>query len=139
VSRGADRYPPAKLRVRLNSQPDTASGREGDPDGPAAYFFRADATRLGDSALVRLAGELDIATGPLLHQSVASLVDSGLRTVTVDLRDVTFADVAGLHALVDAQNMVTGANATFRLECVPDWTRRVIQLAGFGELQHHTS
>ena len=55
----------------------------------------------GDTAWVRLAGELDIATSPQLERTLSEAQGQG-RLVVADLRQVAFADSSALHALLDA-------------------------------------
>jgi anti-anti-sigma factor len=50
----------------------------------------------GRTTVVRLQGELDIATGPALEH----LLESVEGEIVVDLRDVTFVDSAGLQMLL---------------------------------------
>jgi len=91
-------------------------------------------THLDGSVLVALAGELDIATSPQLRAVVAETVSPHLRHARLDVGGLTFVDVVGLRALVDAQQMVTAAGADFQLLSVNDFTLKVIRLAGFTEL-----
>jgi anti-anti-sigma factor len=54
-----------------------------------------------DAAWVHVAGALDIATTPQLVETLdASMSDA--RLVVLDLRELTFMDCAGVHAIVDA-------------------------------------
>ena len=52
---------------------------------------------------IRLAGEIDLGTAPLLKQAVDGHARTG-QTLTIDLREVTFIDSMGLAALVRAQH-----------------------------------
>lgn len=54
-------------------------------------------------ARVLLKGELDIWTAPLLTEPLTALERDGVDEVVLDLRDLTFLDVTGLHAFVDAR------------------------------------
>ncbi|WP_405639872.1 STAS domain-containing protein [Streptomyces sp. NBC_00019] len=45
-------------------------------------------------ALITLAGEIDLATAPLLRSALTACVHDGIRTVDVDLTAVTFCDVS---------------------------------------------
>jgi len=87
------------------------------------------------SLLLALAGDLDIATGPVLRRTVADLISPHLRAVTVDLASLNFVDVAGLRAFLDVKEMVTGVHAEFQLTSVGNRTRRVIRLADFDKLE----
>lgn len=90
------------------------------------------------AAVVLLGGELDVATASILRQTVATIVGSHLQAVTLDLRDVTFIDVAGVRALRDAHRVVTAAGAEFRLRSLDDQTRLVIRTVHFDELEEAT-
>jgi anti-anti-sigma factor len=52
-----------------------------------------------DTAWVRLAGELDIATTPRLRRALRAL---RARLVVLDVRELSFMDSSGVHAIVDA-------------------------------------
>jgi anti-sigma B factor antagonist len=64
---------------------------------PAFQCSWADGGR--DTAWVRLAGELDIATTPRLRRVLRAL---RARLVVLDLRELAFMDSSGVHAIVDA-------------------------------------
>jgi anti-anti-sigma factor len=86
-------------------------------------LFTAEVLHLDGIAVLLLGGELDISTAPILRRSVDSIVSPHLRAVTLDLRDMTFVDVAGLRALLDAKRAATAVGATFHLRSVGDLTR----------------
>lgn len=59
-------------------------------------------SRAGDAAAVgvlRLNGEVDIATSETLRQHLAALSHDGYRNVVLDLSGVTFCDSTGLGAV----------------------------------------
>ena len=53
------------------------------------------------SASVQVAGEVDLATAPKLRQSLEQ-AQLAARLVMLDLRDLTFMDSAGVHAILEA-------------------------------------
>jgi anti-anti-sigma factor len=59
-------------------------------------------TRCGELVVLRCRDELDIASAPRLHAAVARAEAVAPEVVLVDLREVTFLDSAGFHALDDA-------------------------------------
>ncbi|MHA6757006.1 STAS domain-containing protein [Streptacidiphilus sp. PAMC 29251] len=63
-----------------------------------------------------LAGELDLATAPLLDLAVRQCLGAAHRTIDLDLANLTFCDVAGLHALLDANWLTAAAAGRLRLE-----------------------
>ena len=70
--------------------------------------LRVETTRLRDGALVRLHGELDLATVGEAEAAIASSAITLADGVTVDLRGLEFIDSAGVSLLVrmsrDAHN-----------------------------------
>ena len=53
-----------------------------------------------ETVAIRVAGELDLSTADALRRLVEGALRSG-RPVLIDLSDVTFIDVSGLHAVLD--------------------------------------
>ena len=62
-------------------------------------------------AVIRLAGELDFASMPLLAEALAGLLTSdGPTSILVEAQQLEFADVAGLRPLLDlAERMQPGS------------------------------
>ncbi|MFC8010826.1 STAS domain-containing protein [Streptomyces cinereoruber] len=52
-----------------------------------------------DTVHLRLAGELDLATVPLLEAAAATAMSTHPRRLDLDLTDLTFCDTTGLRAL----------------------------------------
>lgn len=57
-------------------------------------------------ACVTIAGELDFGTTPTLATHLDSVVRSGYQQVDVDMGQVQFCDVTGLHLLITASAQV---------------------------------
>jgi anti-anti-sigma factor len=58
-------------------------------------------TDRGGAAWVRVAGELDIATSPQFRQTMGE-AQLAADVVVVDLRELCFIDVSGVHVILDA-------------------------------------
>ncbi len=65
-------------------------------------LFEVSAAQEGDTFVIRIEGELDLAQRPLLEQALAESDASESRWVLLDLDQLTFIDAAGLHALLAA-------------------------------------
>jgi anti-anti-sigma factor len=65
--------------------------------------FAAQVVHGADAAVVRLTGELDLVTAPRLRTTIEDLVDVHLRSITIDLAQLTFCDVAGIRSLDQAR------------------------------------
>ena len=77
---------------RPTDQPLTA----GDPP-----IFACDVSRERDTARIRTAGDLDLATVPILAGHVAQVRKAGCRHLTFDLSDLAFIDSTGLRFLLE--------------------------------------
>ncbi len=97
--------------------------------------FAAEVLQENGSVLVRLVGDLDLATVPDLHLTVARLLGESLASLTVDLTDLAFVDFTGLRALAVAGDTVSEGGVKFNLVGVSDFVSRLIRLAGFDGLE----
>ena len=50
--------------------------------------------------VARLAGEIDLDTGPLLRDALLAAINAGNRHLVLDMSDVEFIDSSGLNVLV---------------------------------------
>jgi anti-sigma B factor antagonist len=76
---------------------------------------------------VRLAGDIDLGTAPILKQAVDAHARTG-QTITIDLRDVGFIDSMGLAALVRAQHRAAARGASLQLIAPPERVLSVFRL-----------
>ncbi|MER6960125.1 MULTISPECIES: STAS domain-containing protein [unclassified Streptomyces] len=90
----------------------------------------------GTRALITLAGEIDLATAPLVRQALAECLPDGISSIDVDLTAVTFCDASGLNAFLMASRLATDAGMTLRLHHPPQCMTRVIEITGSGFLLH---
>ncbi|WP_373569183.1 STAS domain-containing protein [Streptomyces sp. FXY-T5] len=86
--------------------------------------------------LITLAGEIDLATAPLVRAVLAACLHDGIRTTDVDLTAVTFCDASGLNAFLAASGLATEAGTTLRLHHPPPIMARIIEITGSGFLIH---
>jgi anti-sigma B factor antagonist len=84
---------------------------------------------LPPECLVAVAGELDLASAPVLARSMRGLDLAG-DLVTLDLRALTFIDVAGVRAIQDAQRIATEAGRRMLILGPHQPTARVLELTG---------
>ncbi|HEX4654529.1 MAG TPA: STAS domain-containing protein [Mycobacteriales bacterium] len=71
--------------------------------GYDALPFRVSVTRSGTRAVVRLVGELDVATAPELEAAIEDLLGADRpELVLVEAGELAFADVVGLGILLEA-------------------------------------
>jgi anti-sigma B factor antagonist len=86
-----------------------------------------------DRVVVRLAGEADLSTRPLLDQGLHDAATAG-DPVEVDLGEVRFFDSSCLGALGSFSARQSASGRSVRLVGVPPRTRRLIDLAGLADL-----
>jgi anti-sigma B factor antagonist len=61
---------------------------------------------LAAAVTVKVRGDIDLATAPVLQQRLESLLDAGVEDLILDLRGVPFCDVTGLNVLVRVQTQL---------------------------------
>jgi anti-sigma B factor antagonist len=101
--------------------------------GFASHFTARIDARNG-VASVALAGELDMATVPVLEESLAPFEGNGIRTIMLDLRELTFLDCSALRAFLDARDRAAKRRDRLILVGATPFARRVFDLAGVGYL-----
>lgn len=78
----------------------------GDGDQAATALrrtgFHAEVQPIDGSIVVRLHGELDMATSPALQRALVGVFDGGGTAVVVDLANLTFMDSTGIAVLLGA-------------------------------------
>jgi anti-sigma B factor antagonist len=82
-----------------------------------------------DVAWVHVAGELDIATAPRLEQTLRD-AQGPARLVVLDLRELTFIDIRGIRAIIDAGIRARQAGRRLVLVRVPQIVDRMLTLTG---------
>lgn len=83
--------------------------------------------------LVKLSGEIDIATVPALSACLRPLVSGG-SPVAADLDQVSFIDAAGLGVLAAAARLAAAHGASLHVACARPQTRRLLRLTGLDRL-----
>lgn len=79
-------------------------------------------------AVVRVHGELDVATGPALRARLIELVDEGVRHVVLDLATVPFLDSSALGVFVTGLKRLRIAGGTMRLAACQPPIRAVLRI-----------
>ena len=87
--------------------------------------------RFDGTAVVEVAGELDIESAPELAKELGSLEPCD---VTVDLTGVTFVASSGLRCLADAHQRMHGDGSTLRVRGASRVVRRTFEITGLDQL-----
>lgn len=82
------------------------------------------------SAVITLAGEIDMAAVNTITEQVAAALDAGPTEIALLMRDVTFIDSTGIGALVGARNACLAHEVPLVLE-EPSWVvARMLEITG---------
>ncbi|NJP93997.1 STAS domain-containing protein [Nonomuraea sp. FMUSA5-5] len=85
----------------------------------------------GDSdALVRLTGDLDKLTAPLLKDALVRLFTEGRVAVVIDAAELDFCDSSGLWVLVEHQRRVSAHAGSLGIVNVHGVLQRVLDVTG---------
>ncbi|PZS19564.1 MAG: hypothetical protein DLM57_03900 [Pseudonocardiales bacterium] len=104
----------------------TAVGRCWAGFGLTVTVTKCDATR----ASLRLAGELDAASAPLLAACLEHHLDTGHRFVRANFAGLGFIDTAGLESVSDAHQAFLDRRGTLILTGLNARTRRLVHIVG---------
>jgi anti-sigma B factor antagonist len=109
---------------------ESAGGQEREPESTMSGSFRADVRRVDGGVVVRLQGELDVYSAPMLRRAFVDFKHGQGVTVVVDLARLTFMDAAGLGALLTARRDVVARGGQMVLHAPSPAVSRVIQITG---------
>jgi anti-anti-sigma factor len=96
-----------------------------------------------DGGWVHVAGDLDLAAAPRLMEALRDLEQEAC-LVVLDLREITFLDAAGVHAIVDAsirarrdgrRLLLVGASAQVQRVFVLTGTSHLVEVGAWGDPQ----
>jgi anti-sigma B factor antagonist len=109
--------------------PEPIGGRAAPPPAPAFACSWSWSHGGFNSAIVRVSGELDIATTTQLEQTLRACLLQA-RWVVVDLHELAFIDSSGVHAIVNASVRARTDGRRLVLVRVPLHVCRVFTLTG---------
>jgi anti-sigma B factor antagonist len=83
--------------------------------------------------VVALSGELDLETAPELARELATIDETQLERLVIDLGGVTFMDSTGLSSIVAAHRFAESNGHTLALRRGSKQVQRLFELTGVGE------
>lgn len=114
--------------------------RDQDDDGPkgapgllpAGFHVYPETT--DDAVVVRVEGELDMASAPRLGRVLNTALDDGASALSLDLTELSFLDSTGVRVLISAHRRATDQGCAFTLARPTRSVRRVLHLTGVDQL-----
>ena len=100
-----------------------------DPTAEPPGFVCSWKTDGVDAAWVHVGGDLDLSTAPHLRQTLQEAQEQA-RLVVLDLRELSFMDSSGVHAMVDASRRARKAGRRLILLRGPPNIDRTFELTG---------
>lgn len=73
----------------------------------------------GEWAVLRVSGEMDLVTSPVLRRRVHEAVAEGRRSLVLDLSEVLFCDSSGVGVLIATRRLVRSCQGRLRLILPP--------------------
>lgn len=86
----------------------------------------------GDVATVSVRGEIDVATAPLLRETLHELVQGGATRIVLECRELAFLDSSGIGLLVATRKRL-GDGGELVIDSPPSHVRKVLELTGVTE------
>ena len=80
--------------------------------------------------IVRVRGELDSGTAPLVDARLREVEGQGAALVILDLEETAFIDSSGLRVLVDGDQRMRANGGELVIEGMSAAARRVLEIAG---------
>jgi anti-sigma B factor antagonist len=108
-----------------------------DPDGEAlaTVDFESSPGERDGAWIVKVQGEVDVATSPRLRSELHALLEQGARTIVLDLGAMSFIDSSGLGVLVGVLKRLKDQQGdTIVLRDLQEPVRRVFEITGLTEL-----
>ncbi|MBB5979105.1 STAS domain-containing protein [Kribbella solani] len=114
-----------------------SSARPPRAAGPA---FVCSWSAVGDCAVIRMAGAIDVATLPTLADELRHVITTKLPRVVVDLRRITGMDSGGLDVLADAHDLAVEQGGWLRASGAGQWLADLIRSTGSNRpLDHYVT
>ncbi len=92
--------------------------------------FHAELEPLGDRVVLRLHGELDMATSPLLDRALTTMFNDSTTSVVIDLSCLTFLDSSGISMLLGAGRQAEAAGLDFLVRSPNRPVLKALRLTG---------
>jgi anti-sigma B factor antagonist len=96
--------------------------------------FKVTVSEQGGTPVLEAQGEIDVASAPEFHASLADLIGQDPDIVIVDMSGVTFIDSTGLGVLVAAEKEMREGGHDLRLVVTQPQIIRLLELTGLDKV-----
>jgi anti-sigma B factor antagonist len=93
-------------------------------------------TERNGHAVLRVEGEVDVASAAQLREQLIQLIDLGYQQVVVDLDDTRFLDSTGLGVLVGGLKRLRNREGELALVCTQRGLLNAFEITGLAEVFH---
>jgi anti-anti-sigma factor len=80
--------------------------------------------------IIEVAGELDLSGVTRFSEACASALESDVRGIVLDLRNLEFLDSTGVHAILKAQRSASEQGRSFVIVRGPRQVQRIFEISG---------
>jgi anti-anti-sigma factor len=98
--------------------------------------FVCELATAADTAIVRVRGELDIATAPTFDFALREAAVTGLRTLVLDLREVTFIDSSAMQVLITGKEIAEQHGLELEIMAGDGPVRRLLEITKLSNHLH---
>jgi anti-sigma B factor antagonist len=88
----------------------------------------------GDRVVLRLIGELDVATAPRVRAQLVSFAQRGPCKVTIDMASLSFIDSSGVSVLVDGLKQLRENGGDLTLESPNANAMKILEITGLASV-----
>jgi anti-sigma B factor antagonist len=97
-----------------------------DANGTALLSIKVEGS--GSRVFLRLKGELDISTAPLLQSTLADVVREPPEEIVLNLADLSYVDSTGLSLFITATKRAHAAGTKLALQDPQESTQRLLEI-----------
>lgn len=90
--------------------------------------------KVDGTAVVAVAGEIDVYTSPLLQERLVEVLRDGFPSIVLDLSAVTFLDSTGLGVLITALKRCRSADGDLVLVTAQPNVLKVLEITGLNDV-----
>jgi anti-anti-sigma factor len=116
--------------MRTNLERRTTISRSPTSTLDAATEMQLSVLRSPAHTIIKLRGDLDVATAPKAREGLLAALLPGMTLLVLDLSSVWFCDAAGAAVLIGTQRRATALGITIRLAAPRTTVAKVLRITG---------